>query len=233
MKSTPCAFFIGPFKVYKQHLRRKLFKNYLLIHWNFGIIGNKAMPHFANGLTMLPYWNNRKLKVFNVMPVNMCPWVNIWNIGWAVFALKFSGVNFINILRTRFFVLKRIEHLFSNYVWLCNFLAPKKSHIKCWWNWHLDPGFLVHSGAKIIHWPVQLCNNYNVNYVWSYISAQMMGKQSSIFSAMCQICYISFLEVWISKIVLQLWKKAQLKQGTWVELSKPPMLINSWKCNQN
>ncbi len=91
-----------------------------------------------------------------------------------------------------FFVLKRIEHLFSNYSRLCNFLAPKKSHIKCWWNWHLDPGFLVHSGAKIIHRPVQLCNNYNVNYVWNYISAQMMGKQSSIFFAMCQICYIKF-----------------------------------------
>ncbi len=38
-----------------------------------------------------------------------------------------------------FFIRKRFEQLFSNYVWLCNFLAPKfirkNASVKHWWNW--------------------------------------------------------------------------------------------------
>ena len=34
-------------------------------------------------------------------------------------------VNFINILHVSFFAQKRIGQLFSNYIWLCKFLAPK------------------------------------------------------------------------------------------------------------
>ncbi len=46
----------------------------------------------------------------------------------------------------QFFVQKRIEQLFSIYVWLWNFLQPKilakKLSIKCWWNWLLNRKFI-------------------------------------------------------------------------------------------
>jgi len=35
------------------------------------------------------------------------------------------GVNFINILRASFSYKSKSSSFFSNYVWLCNFLAPK------------------------------------------------------------------------------------------------------------
>jgi len=40
-------------------------------------------------------------------------------------------LNFINILRSGFFVVKQIEQLFSQYVRLCNFLVPKYWQKSC------------------------------------------------------------------------------------------------------
>jgi len=66
----------------------------------------------------------------------------LWKLSPGAVDLHWSFLSQFHHHFTReFFVQKQIEQLFSNYVQLCNFLAPKfctkNARIKHWWNRHL------------------------------------------------------------------------------------------------